>query len=52
MTPVSAISCSTSRLRFCAPRRLRVGASRDGAWTIPASIADCASVSRSGSRSK
>ena len=38
ITPVSAIACSTSRLRFCARARLRVGASRDGAWTMPASI--------------
>ena len=48
IAPVSAISWSTSRLRFCAPERLRVGASRDGAWTMPASIADWARLRFSG----
>ena len=52
ITPVSAIACSTSSLRFCAAARLCVGASRDGAWTMPASIADCARLRCSGSRLK
>ena len=50
--PVSAIAFSTSLLRFCAAARCEVGASRDGAWTSPASIADWARFSFSGSRSK
>jgi len=41
-----------NRLRFWAAVRCWVGASRDGACTNPASIADCARLSRSGSRWK
>ena len=52
IAPVSAIVWSTSRVRSCAAFRWRVGARREGAWTSPASIADCASVSLSGSRLK
>ena len=40
MTPVSAIAASTSLLRLRASARFFVGASRDGACTMPASIAD------------
>jgi hypothetical protein len=52
IAPVSDMVWSTSFERSCAALRLCVGARRDGAWTIPASIADWASVSCSGSRSK
>ena len=52
IAPVSAIASRTSSLRLRAPARLCVGASREGAWTMPASIADCARLRFSGSRPK
>ena len=39
-TPVSAIALSTSLPRACASLRFFVGASREGAWTTPANMAD------------
>jgi hypothetical protein len=50
IAPVDTMALSTICARLRAPFMLRVGASRDGACTSPASIAACGSVSRSGWR--